>query len=97
MVRDKYHMISSLTGTQSTEEKSKQNIARDIEIKNNLTIARGERGGDSEERGEGSTGATIKDTRTKSRGRVEEGEGGGFGWGGWRDGEKMQTTVIEQQ
>ena len=30
---------------------------------------------------------------TKSRGRVEVGEGGGFGWGG----EKRQTTVIEQQ
>ena len=32
--------------------------------------------------GEGSIGATIKDTRTKSRGRVEVGEGGGTGWGG---------------
>ena len=32
--------------------------------------------------GEGSVGATIKDTRTKSRGRVEVGEGGGTGWGG---------------
>ena len=27
-------------------------------------------------------GTTIKDTWTKSRGRVEVGEGGGFGWGG---------------
>ena len=51
MVRDKYHMISPLTGTQSIEEKSKQNITRDIEVKNNLTIARGEWGGDSGERG----------------------------------------------
>ena len=33
------------------EEKSKQNITRDIEVKNNLTIARGEWGGDSGERG----------------------------------------------
>ena len=32
--------------------------------------------------GEGFPGATIKDTGTKSRGRVEAGEGGGFGWGG---------------
>ena len=32
--------------------------------------------------GEGFTGTTIKDTGTKSRGRVEVGEGGGFG-GGW--------------
>ena len=32
--------------------------------------------------GEGSIGTTIKDTWTKSRGRVEVGEGGGFSWGG---------------
>ena len=32
--------------------------------------------------GEGFTGATIKDTWTKPRGRVEAGEGCGFGWGG---------------
>ena len=42
-VRDNCHMISPLTGTQPTKEKSKQNITRDIEVKNNLTIARGER------------------------------------------------------
>ena len=40
---------------------------------------------------------TIKDTWTKPRGKVEAREGGGFGWGGGRGGEKMQTTVIEQQ
>ena len=44
---------------------------------------------------EGITGTTKKDTWTKSRGRVEVGEGGGFGWAGWRDGEKRHTTVIE--
>ena len=46
---------------------------------------------------EGLTGTTIKDTWTKSRGRVEVWEGGGFDWDGvgWRGGEKMQTTVIE--
>ena len=32
--------------------------------------------------GEGSTGATIKDMGMESRGRVEVGEGGGFGWCG---------------
>ena len=42
VMRDKYHIISPLTGTKSTKEKNKQNITRDIEIKNNLTIARGE-------------------------------------------------------
>ena len=35
----------------STKEKSKQNITRDIEIKNIVTIARGEWVGDSGERG----------------------------------------------
>ena len=35
----------------STKEKSKQNITRVIEVKNNVTIARGVWGGDSEERG----------------------------------------------
>ena len=32
--------------------------------------------------GEGPIGATIKDTKTKSRERVEVEEGGGTGWGG---------------
>ena len=32
--------------------------------------------------GEGITGTTIKDTWTKSRGRVEVEERGGFSWGG---------------
>ena len=31
---------------------------------------------------EGIIGTTIKDTWTKSRGRVEVREGGGFSWGG---------------
>ena len=44
-------MISLLTGTHSTEEKSKQNTTKDIEVKNNLTIARVELGGDSGEKG----------------------------------------------
>ena len=42
--------------------------------------------------GEVFIGATIKDTWTKSRGRVEVGEEGGFSWGeveGW--GEKAQN------
>ena len=32
--------------------------------------------------GRGDYRTTIKDTWTKSRGKVEVGEGGGFGWGG---------------
>ena len=50
-VTDKYHIILPLTGAQSTEEKSKQNITRDIEDKNNLKMVRGDWGGDSEKRG----------------------------------------------
>ena len=40
--------------------------------------------------GEGFTGTTIKGTWTKSRGRVDAGEGGGFSWGeveGWGENE----------
>ena len=47
--------------------------------------------------GEGFSGTTIKDTWTKPRGRVEAGEGGGFGLGGVEGGEEMQIIVIEQQ
>ena len=44
---------------------------------------------------EGITGTTIKDTWTKSRGRVGVGEGGGSVGVAWRDGEKGHTTVIQ--
>ena len=47
VVKDKYHMISLLSGTQSTQQTSKQNTTRDIEIKNNLRVTRGEVGGDN--------------------------------------------------
>ena len=50
-VREKYHMISPLTRTYSTKEKSKQNIIRDIEIKNNMTVTRGDVGEDNEGKG----------------------------------------------
>ena len=43
-VKDKYHMISPIRGTSSTKQTSKKNITRDIEIKNNLTVTRGEGG-----------------------------------------------------
>ena len=46
-VKDKYHMISPISGTYSTKETSKQNITRDIEIKNKLTVSRGEVGGEN--------------------------------------------------
>ena len=45
--------------------------------------------------GEGITGTTIKNTRTKSRGRWRWGREVGSAGVGWREGEKRQTTVIE--
>ena len=45
-VKDKYRMISPISGTKSTKQTSKPNITRDTEIKNKLTVTRGEeRGG----------------------------------------------------
>ena len=43
-VKDKYHMISPISGTKSTKQTSKPNITRDTEIKNKLTVTRGEEG-----------------------------------------------------
>ena len=45
--------------------------------------------------GEGFTGTTIKDTWTKSRGKVEVEQEVSLAGVRWRDGEKMQTTVTE--
>ena len=45
-VKDKYHMISPLTGTLWTKQTIMQNITKDIEIKNKLTVTRGDSGGD---------------------------------------------------
>ena len=42
VVQDKYHMISPLTGTLPTKQTNKQNITKDIEIENRLTVNRGE-------------------------------------------------------
>ena len=53
-VKDKYHMISPLSRTQSTKQTSKQNITRDTEIKNKLRVPKAEMGGvNCGERGKG--------------------------------------------
>ena len=93
-VRDKYQMISPLTGTQSTKEKSKQNITRVIEVKNNLTIARGEGRGDSREKG--FQELLERKHGQNQGGRWKQGREVGLDGVGVRGGEKMQTTVIEQ-
>ena len=41
-VKDEYHMISLLSRNESTKQTNKQKITRDIEIKNNMTVTRGE-------------------------------------------------------
>ena len=72
-------MISPLTGISSTKEKSKQNITKDIEIKNNVTVARGEWGGHS---GGGVYRSYYKGHKDKIKGEGRGGEEGGIGWGG---------------
>ena len=49
-VKDKYHMISPISGTQSTRQTREQNRTRDIEIKDKLTVTRGEGEGDNGEK-----------------------------------------------
>ena len=39
-VKDKYHMISTLTGSESTKQTSKQDITKDIEIEKRPTVTR---------------------------------------------------------
>ena len=74
--------------------KSKQNITRVTEVKNNLTIARGEGGGDS---GQKVSHHYHKNTWRKPRWRVEAREGGGFGWNVGECWGENAATVIEQQ
>ena len=69
-VKYKYHMILPISGTNSTKQTSKQNVTRDIEIGNRLTVARGEVGRDS--RGikeKGCQGACVGDAWTGPRAR----------------------------
>ena len=77
-------MISPISGTYSTNQTSKQNRARVIEIKNKLTVTRGEGGGFS--------GTCTKDTWLKLK-RKGSRVGSGDGWVGG----EMETTVLEQQ
>ena len=51
-VKDKYQMISPISGTKSTQQTRKQNITRDIEIKNKQSVTREEVGGDNGGKGE---------------------------------------------
>ena len=58
----------------------KQNITRDIDIKNKLPVTRGRGEGDNRrKKGNGCQGTCIKDTGTKSKGGGSRVAGGG-GW-----------------
>ena len=74
--KDKYHMISLLTGTSSKKRTSKQSIAKDIEIENRLTVIRRERGGDNGGKGE-------RDFRNNYKGHMDKTKRWGGIWGGW--------------
>ena len=55
---------SPVSGTLSTKQTSKENITRDIEMKNKLRITRGEMGGDNRgKRGKGCQGTCVKNMR----------------------------------
>ena len=84
-VKDKYHMISPISGTKSTKHTSEQNITRDIEIKNKLTVTREEEeGGYWGKEWEGSSRTCIKDPWTKPKGcRIKGRKWGGRDWGEW--------------
>ena len=62
------------------KQTSKQNITRDIEIKNNLIVTRGEVGRDNGGEGERVLRNNYKGHMDKTKG-MESGEGGGDGWG----------------
>ena len=69
---------------QQNKQVSKQNITRDIEIENKLTVTRGEMGGNNAgKREKGFSGKSIKDTWTKPRRGGIKGER--WGWLGWEE------------
>ena len=70
-VKDKYCKISPIRETLSTKQRSKQNITRDMEIKNKLTMTRGRREGDNRKEGEGFSrnmyrGPIVMDNRMRA-------------------------------
>ena len=76
------------------QQTSKQNTIRYIEIKNKLTVTRGERDNRGK-KGKGHQGTCIKDPWTKPKwGRMENG-----GWGRgklwWENGDNCNQKIIE--
>ena len=75
MVKDKYHVIPPISGNRSTKQTSKQNINRNIEIKNRPTVTRGDgRGGHWGKEGEGLSRNMYKGHTDKPKdSRIENG------------------------
>ena len=89
-------MILPISGNESTKQTSKENITRDIEIKNKLTVTRGEWGGVNGKKGEGSSGNMYKGHMDKAKGGGDRGEEAYMGRAGeWC--RNMETIVLEQQ
>ena len=89
-------MISPISGTQSIKQTSQQNITRDTEIKNKLTVTRG--AGEVDNRGKQGKGQ-VKD---HVEGPMDKDNGGGLnvqgvGRAGESNGGKMRTALTEQQ
>ena len=75
----------------------KQNITRDIEIKNKLKVTRGKVGGDNGR----TVGKGFQEHVQRTHGQNQRGVGSWVesrdGWEGGSGGGKMETTVLEQQ
>ena len=71
----------------ATQDSSAVKLTRDIEIKNKLTVTRGEE--------EGIMG--VERTHGQEQRRVRSKVGGGDGRGGGDVGEEMETNVLKQQ
>ena len=86
-VKEKYHMISSISGTQSVKQISKQNRTRDIEIENILSVTRGEVGGDNGGKRRKGFQEHVQRTHGQNQRGVESmvGSRDGWGQGEWRE------------
>ena len=69
--------------SQQNKQTNKQNITRDTEIKNKLTVTRGVEGGDNGDKGKGSSRNMYKGHIDKAKGYRSE--GGRWGWVGQGD------------
>ena len=87
-VKDKYHMISPISGTQSTKQTNKQNKTRDIEIENNLTVTRGEMGRDN-----GGKGVRVLQLyRNNYKGHMDKTKGRG-----WKQGKEVGMDGVGRE